>query len=140
MNCMKLMDKNQINFNQFEILRMIDLIEEKINKLTKDYNEEQNEKFKTSIEEYIINLKDMHTKMQKWYIQIQSEDTKNKSEKEIVLNTVSEVVNLIKNPCSFRKFMENIGLTGKDYEDLYKAGGMYLVDISNLLDEMNVDR
>lgn len=46
MNYIKSMDKNQVNFNQFEILRMIDLIEEKINKLTKDYNEEQNEKFK----------------------------------------------------------------------------------------------
>lgn len=137
---MKCTDINKINLNEFEILRIIYLIEEKIDKLTKDSNETQNEKFKESIKEYVLNLKDMHTKMQKYYIQIQSENTKTKSEKEIVLNTISEVVNLIKNPCSFRKFMENIGLKGKDYEDLYNAGGMYLVDISNLLDEMNVDR
>lgn len=151
MNYMKSMDKNQVNFNKFEILRMINLIEEKINELTEDYNKEQNEKFKIHIGEYIKNLKETHAKMQKWYEKLQLEDIENNSkeeinsqekekEKEIVLNTISEVVNLMKNPCSFRKFMENLGLTSKDYEALYNAGGMYLVDISNYLDENNIDR
>lgn len=76
MNCMKLTDKNQLNFNQFEILRMIDLIEEKINELTKDYNKEQNEKFKIYIEEYIENLKETHLKMQKWYKELKLKEEK----------------------------------------------------------------
>lgn len=67
-------------------------------------------------------------------------ENKSKEEKEIILNTITEVVNLMKNPCSFRKFIENLGLTGKDYEALYNAGGMYLVDVSNFLDENNIDR
>lgn len=61
----------------------------------------------------------------------------NNEEKEIVLNTIKETVNLMKNPCSFRKFMLNLGLESKDYESLYNAGGMYLTDIANLLEEMN---
>lgn len=56
-------------------------------------------------------------------------------EKEIVLNTIRETVNLIKKPCSFRKFMSNLGLESKDYEDFYNAGGMYLTYVANLLDE-----
>lgn len=39
------------------------------------------------------------------------------------------------NPCSFRKFLENLGLESKDYEDLYKARGMYLTDIATLLEQ-----
>lgn len=62
----------------------------------------------------------------------------NSHEKEIVINTIKIIVDLMENPCSFRKFLENLGLESKDYEELYKAGGMYLVDICNMLEELNV--
>lgn len=58
--------------------------------------------------------------------------------KEVVLETVSEVVKLMKDPCSFRMFMQNLGLESKDYEDLYKAGGMYLVDLSCEIEEIGL--
>lgn len=58
-----------------------------------------------------------------------------KTEKEIILKTIEVVVELMKNPCSFRKFLENLGLESKDYEDLYKARGMYLTDIATLLEQ-----
>ena len=58
-----------------------------------------------------------------------------KTEKEIILKTINAVAELMDNPCSFRKFLENLGLENKDYEDLYNARGMYLTDIANLLEE-----
>ena len=58
-----------------------------------------------------------------------------KTEKEIILKTVNVIAELMDNPCSFRKFLENLGLENKDYEDLYNARGMYLTDIANLLEE-----
>ena len=59
-------------------------------------------------------------------------------EKEMVLNTVKATVELMNNNYSFIKYMEILGLESKDYKDLYKAGGMYLVDISSILDELSV--
>lgn len=59
-----------------------------------------------------------------------------KVEKEIILKTIKITANLMKKPCSFRKFLENLGLESKDYEDLYKVGGMYLTDIANSLEEI----
>ena len=58
-----------------------------------------------------------------------------KTEKEIILKTIRVVAELMDNPCSFRKFLENLGLESKDYEDLYKARGMYLTDIATLLEQ-----
>lgn len=58
-----------------------------------------------------------------------------KTEKEIILKTIKVVAELMDNPCSFRKFLENLGLESKDYEDLYKARGMYLTDIATLLEQ-----
>lgn len=57
-------------------------------------------------------------------------------DKEIVIKTVKVVADMMDNPCSFRKFLENLGLESKDYERLYKARGMYLTDIANLLEEL----
>lgn len=62
----------------------------------------------------------------------------NSYDKEIVINTIKVVADLMDNPCSFRKFLENLGLESKDYEDLYKARGMYLTDIANLLEELDI--
>ena len=62
----------------------------------------------------------------------------NSHDKDIVINTVKVVVDLMDNPCSFRKFLENLGLEGKDYEELYKAGGMYLTNIANTLEELDL--
>lgn len=59
-----------------------------------------------------------------------------KTEKEIILKTIKVVVDLIDNPCSFRKFLENLGLESKDYEDLYKVGGMHLTNLANELEEL----
>lgn len=61
-----------------------------------------------------------------------------KTEKEIILKTVNVIAELMDNPCSFRKFLENLGLENKDYEDLYNARGMYLTDIANLLEQQNI--
>lgn len=61
-----------------------------------------------------------------------------KTEKEIILKTINAVAELMDNPCSFRKFLENLGLENKDYEDLYNARGMYLTDIANLLEQQDV--
>ena len=61
-----------------------------------------------------------------------------KTEKEIILKTINVVVELMDNPCSFRKFLENLGLENKDYEDLYNARGMYLTDIANLLEQQDI--
>lgn len=52
-----------------------------------------------------------------------------KTEKEIILKTVKVIAELMDNPCSFRKFLVNLGLERKDYEDLYKARGMYLTEL-----------
>ena len=41
-----------------------------------------------------------------------------KTEKEIILKTIEVVAELMDNPCSFRKFLKNLGLESKDYEDL----------------------
>lgn len=61
-----------------------------------------------------------------------------KTEKEIILKTVNVIAELMDNPCSFRKFLENLGLKNKDYEDLYNARGMYLTDIANLLEQQDI--
>lgn len=61
-----------------------------------------------------------------------------KTEKEIILKTVNVIAELMDNPCSFRKFLENLGLENKDYEDLYNARGMYLTDIANLLEQQDI--
>lgn len=61
-----------------------------------------------------------------------------KTEKEIILKTINVVAELMDNPCSFRKFLENLGLENKDYEDLYNARGMYLTDIANLLEQQDM--
>ena len=61
-----------------------------------------------------------------------------KTEKEIILKTINAVAELMDNPCSFRKFLENLGLEKKDYEDLYNARGMYLTDIDNLLEQQDI--
>ena len=61
-----------------------------------------------------------------------------KTEKEIILKTINVVAELMDNPCSFRKFFENLGLENKDYEDLYNARGMYLTDIANLLEQQDI--
>ena len=61
-----------------------------------------------------------------------------KTEKEIILKTINAVAELMDNPCSFRKFLENLGLEKKDYEDLYNARGMYLTDIANLLEQKDI--
>ena len=61
-----------------------------------------------------------------------------KTEKEIILKTINVIAELMDNPCSFRKFLENLGLENKDYEDLYNARGMYLTDISNLLEQQDI--
>lgn len=61
-----------------------------------------------------------------------------KTEKEIILKTVNVIAELMDNPCSFRKFLENLGLENKDYEDLYNARGMYLTDIANLLEQQDM--
>ncbi len=61
-----------------------------------------------------------------------------KTEKEIILKTINAVAELMDNPCSFRKFLENLGLEKKDYEDLYNARGMYLTDIANLLEQQDI--
>lgn len=61
-----------------------------------------------------------------------------KTEKEIILKTINAVAELMDNPCSFRKFLENLGLENKDYEDLYNARGMYLTDIANLLEQQDI--
>ena len=61
-----------------------------------------------------------------------------KIEKEIILKTINAVAELMDNPCSFRKFFENLGLENKDYEDLYNARGMYLTDIANLLEQQDI--
>lgn len=61
-----------------------------------------------------------------------------KTEKEIILKTVNVIAELMDNPCSFRKFLENLGLEKKDYEDLYNARGMYLTDIANLLEQQDI--
>ena len=61
-----------------------------------------------------------------------------KTEKEIILKTINAVAELMDNPCSFRKFLENLGLEKKDYEDLYNARGMYLTDIANLLEQQDM--
>lgn len=63
-----------------------------------------------------------------------------KTEKEIILKTINAVAELMDNPCSFRKFLENLGLEKKDYEDLYNARGMYLTDIANLLEQQDITR
>ncbi|MBP3929957.1 MAG: hypothetical protein J6D47_10395 [Peptostreptococcaceae bacterium] len=62
-----------------------------------------------------------------------------KTEKEIILKTIKVVAELMDNPCSFRKFLENLGLESKDYEDLYKARGMYLTNIANSLQQQEDD-
>ena len=62
-----------------------------------------------------------------------------KTEKEIILKTVNVIAELMDNPCSFRKFLENLGLENKDYEDLYNARGMYLTDIANLLEQQDIN-
>ena len=61
-----------------------------------------------------------------------------KTEKEIILKTINVIAELMDNPCSFRKFLENLGLEKKDYEDLYNARGMYLTDIANLLEQQDI--
>ena len=61
-----------------------------------------------------------------------------KTEKEIILKTIKVVAELMDNPCSFRKFLENLGLENKDYEDLYNARGMYLTDIATLLGQQDI--
>ena len=61
-----------------------------------------------------------------------------KTEKEIILKTVNVIAELMDNPCSFRKFLENLGLENKDYENLYNARGMYLTDIANLLEQQDI--
>ena len=61
-----------------------------------------------------------------------------KTEKEIILKTINVVAELMNNPSSFRKFLENLGLENKDYEDLYNARGMYLTDIANLLEQQDI--
>lgn len=61
-----------------------------------------------------------------------------KTEKEIILKTINAVAELMDNPCSFRKFLENLGLEKKDYEELYNARGMYLTDIANLLEQQDI--
>ena len=61
-----------------------------------------------------------------------------KTEKEIILKTIKVVAELMDNPCSFRKFLENLGLESKDYEDLYNARGMYLTDIAGLLGQQDI--
>ena len=61
-----------------------------------------------------------------------------KTEKEIILKTVNVIAELMDNPCSFRKFLENLGLENKDYEDLYNARGMYLTDIASLLEQQDI--
>ena len=61
-----------------------------------------------------------------------------KTEKEIILKTVNVIAELMDNPCSFRKFLENLGLENKDYEDLYNARGMYLTDIANLIEQQDM--
>lgn len=61
-----------------------------------------------------------------------------KTEKEIILKTVNVIAELMDNPCSFRKLLENLGLENKDYEDLYNARGMYLTDIANLLEQQDI--
>ena len=61
-----------------------------------------------------------------------------KTEKEIILKTINVVAELMDNPCSFRKFLENLGLENKDYEDLYNARGMYLTDIAILLEQQDI--
>ena len=61
-----------------------------------------------------------------------------KTEKEIILKTVNVIAELMDNPCSFRKFLENLGLENKDYEDLYNARGMYVTDIANLLEQQDI--
>ena len=62
----------------------------------------------------------------------------NSHDKEIIINTVKTIADLMDSPCSFRKFLENLGLEGKDYEKLYLARGMYLIDIANLLEENKI--
>ncbi|MBQ9012448.1 MAG: hypothetical protein IJ094_02610 [Bacilli bacterium] len=61
-----------------------------------------------------------------------------KTEKEIILKTINVIAELMDNPCSFRKFLENLGLENKDYEDLYNARGMYLTDIATLLGQQDI--
>ena len=61
-----------------------------------------------------------------------------KTEKEIILKTVNVIAELMDNPCSFRKFLENLGLENKDYEDLDNARCMYLTDIANLLEQQDI--
>ena len=61
-----------------------------------------------------------------------------KTEKEIILKTINVVAELMDNPCSFRKFLENLGLESKDYEDLYNARGMCLTDIATLLGQQDI--
>lgn len=61
-----------------------------------------------------------------------------KTEKEIILKTINVIAELMDNPCSFRKFLENLGLENKDYEDLYNARGMYLTDIASLLGQQDI--
>ena len=61
-----------------------------------------------------------------------------KTEKEIILKTINVIAELMDNPCSFRKFLENLGLEKKDYEDLYNARGMYLTDIANSLEQQDI--
>lgn len=59
-----------------------------------------------------------------------------KKEKQIVFRTVKATVELMSSNYSFRKYLEVLGLDNSDHEDLYKAGGMALVDISSVLDEI----
>lgn len=60
----------------------------------------------------------------------------NDKEKQIIFNTIKATVELMNNNYSFRKYLEILGLDKSDYEDLYKVGGMVLVDISSVLDEI----
>lgn len=57
-------------------------------------------------------------------------------EKQIIFNTIKVTVELMDSNYSFRKYLEVLGLDSSDYENLYKVGGMKLVDISNILDEI----
>ena len=59
-------------------------------------------------------------------------------EKQIIFNTVKTTVELMTKNYSFRKYLEVLGLDKSDYENLYNAGGMVLVDISSVLDEIGV--
>lgn len=61
-------------------------------------------------------------------------------DKQIVFKTIKTVAELMDTPCSFRKFLENLGLDSKDYEELYKARGMYLTNIACLLSEIDLEK